>query len=595
MNLIARADLGEPNEVRFDNGNQAVLREQHGADARELLAGLDLQSGVRGSAVILVCGGAAGLKDSSLTRAVAMLGPAVSSAAEAARATVLDGGTSSGVMEITGNARAKRPSAMPVLVGIAPAGLVTYPGGPDGDRVPLEQNHSHFILADSDEWGGETRLLMAVAATRAGTGRVVVVLAGGGELAKAEVVESVRRGWPVFVIPGTGGLADSILELWQIYRTPHRSPAARFLPVLVKDRMPPPLSSIGDADLREIVGEGDIRAVTGAQPGQLARQIAWELQDEPALKSAWQQFATYDHLAARLRATFTWLQAWILLLGVVATLLALIYARVGGQALHWTVVGIPILAAVLIAVAGRRAVGQRWVMLRAAAEAIKAEIYRYRAFAAVDANQLAGPEHVSRQQELAAHLDAIDTRLMQTQASSGPLTPYNGPLPPEMYGAGRDDDGLSPLDAERYLQIRIADQLTYYHGRIRSLDRGRNILQLLAIAAGATGAILAAAGLEVWIGLTSGTSAAALAYLGYLQIDNTIVTYNQAAAKLTGLEREWRARSPTQQNFATLKDLVTRSEAALTTELAGWVQQMSDTVEDLKNRQADAANRIHEG
>ena len=157
---------------------------------------------------------------------------------------------------------------------------------------------------------------------------------------------------------------------------------------------------------------------------------------------------------------------------------------------------------------------------------------------------------------------------MQTQASSGPLTPYNGPLPPEMYGAGRDDDGLSPLDAERYLQIRIADQLTYYHGRIRSLDRGRNILQLLAIAAGATGAILAAAGLEVWIGLTSGTSAAALAYLGYLQIDNTIVTYNQAAAKLTGLEREWRARSLTQQNFATLKDLVTRSEAALTTELA---------------------------
>ena len=372
MNSIARADLGEPNEVRFDNGNQAVLREQHGADARELLAGLDLQSGVRGSAVILVCGGAAGLKDSSLTRAVAMLGPAVSSAAEAARATVLDGGTSSGVMEITGNARAKPPSAMPVLVGVAPAGLVTYPGGPDGDRVPLEQNHSHFILADSDEWGGETRLLMAVAATRAGTGRVVVVLAGGGELAKAEVVESVRRGWPVFVIPGTGGLADSILELWQIYRTPHRSPAARFLPVLVKDRMPPPLSSIGDADLREIVGEGDIQAVTGAQPGQLARQIAWELQDEPALKSAWQQFATYDHLAARLRATFTWLQAWILLLGVVATLLALIYARVGGQALHWTVVGIPILAAVLIAVAGRRAVGQRWVMLRAAAEAIKA-------------------------------------------------------------------------------------------------------------------------------------------------------------------------------------------------------------------------------
>jgi hypothetical protein len=592
VNAIARPDLGEPSEVRFGNGNRAVLREQRGAGPRELLAALDLESGGRGSAVILVCGGADDLKDASLVRAVAMLGPAVSSAAEVAGAAVLDGGTSSGVMEVTGAARAKRPRAMPVLVGVAPAGLVTYPGGPEGDRVPLEQNHSHFVLADSDEWGGETGLLMAVAAARAGNGRVAVVLAGGGEVAKAEVVESVRRGWPVFVIQGTGGLADSILELCRTHRTPHRRPAARLLPGLLEDRMPPPPSSIADADLREIVSGGDIRAVTGAEPGQFARRIAWELQDEPALKSAWQQFATYDHLATRLRATFTRLQAWILLLGVVATLLALIYAQVGGQALHWAVVAIPILAAVLIAVAGRRAVGQRWVMLRAAAEAIKAEIYRYRALAAVDASRLAGGEHASRQQELAAHLDAIDTRLMQTQASSGPLTPYNGPLPPEMYGAGRDDDGLSPLDAERYLQIRVADQLAYYHGRVRSLDRGRNALQLLAIAAGATGAILAAAGLEVWIGLTSGASAAALAYLGYLQIDNTVVTYNQAAAKLAGLEREWRARSPAQRNSAALRDLVTRGEAALTTELAGWVQQMSDTLEDLKNRQAEAADRV---
>ncbi len=259
---------------------------------------------------------------------------------------------------------------------------------------------------------------------------------------------------------------------------------------------------------------GDIRPVTGSEPGQLARRMAWELQDEPVLKATWQRFATYDYLAARLRTAFTRLQTWILLLGVIATLLALIQAQVRNQALHWAVVTIPILTAVLIAVAGRRAVGQRWVMLRAAAEAIKAEIYRYRTLAAGRTSQAAQVEHAAPQQELAAHLDAIETRLMQTEASGGPLTPYDGPLPPEMYGAGRDDDGLSPLDAERYLQIRIADQLAYYHGRIRSLDRRRNTLQLLAIAAGATGAILAAARLEVWIGLTSGASAAALAYFG---------------------------------------------------------------------------------
>lgn len=592
VSATASPDCGKPGEVRFGNANRAVLCEQHGADAPELLAAAGLQSGARGSAVIVVCGGADDLKGALFDRAVAILGPAVSSAAEVTGAAVFDGGTASGVMEITGAARAKRPLALPVLVGVAPAGLVTYPGGSDGDRVPLEENHSHFVLADSDQWGGETGLLMALAAARAGNGRVVVVLAGGGQVAKAEVVQSVRRGWPVFVIQGTGGLADSISELRRTQRAPRRRrPAARLVPAVPKDRVPPS-SVMADAGLREIVSEGDIRVVTGDEPGQFARQVAWELQDEPALKSAWQRFATYDHLATRLRAAFTRLQAWILLLGVTATLLALIYARVGGQALHWAVVAIPILAAVLIAVVGRRAVGQRWVMLRAAAEAIKAEIYRYRALAASDAGQRGGRDHAARQQELAAHLAAVDTRLMQTQASSGPLTPYGGPLPPAMYGAGRDDDGLSPLDAERYLQIRVADQLAYYHGRVRSLDRGRNVLQLLAIAAGAAGAILAAAGLEIWIGLTSGVSAAALAYLGYLQIDNTVVTYNQAAAKLGSLEREWHARSPAQRNAAALKDLVTSSEAILTTELAGWVQQMSDTLEDLKSRQAEAASRI---
>src|SRR5208282_1040418 len=155
-----------------------------------------------------------------------------------------------------------------------------YPGGPDGgDGVPLDQNHSHFVLADSDKWGGETGLLMALAAARAGNGKVVVVLAGGGEVAKAEALQSVRRGWPVFAIAGTGGLADTVLELWRIHRAPQRRSAARWRPGVLKGRTPAPLSLIADADLREVVSDGDIRAVTGDEPGQFARRMAWELQD----------------------------------------------------------------------------------------------------------------------------------------------------------------------------------------------------------------------------------------------------------------------------------------------------------------------------
>jgi len=595
---VANPDRGEPAEIIFSDGNRAVLVEDRGADPGQLLAALGLGSGASGSGAILVCGGADTLTGASLARAREVLGPAVSAAAQVTGAAVFDGGTASGVMAITGAARGRRPWTMPVLVGVAPAGRVSIDTGshPGGDRVSLQENHSHFVLADSSEWGGETGLLIGLSAAYAADGRAVVVLAGGGPLAKAEALESVRRGWPVFVIKDTGGVADEILRWRDPQRTP-RWPAAVWLRLeKFRHPKPPALSSIQDPDLREIVGEGDIRPFDGSEPGQLARQLAWELQDEPVVKEAWRQFATYDYLAARLRKAFTRIQGSILLLGVIATLLALIQAKVGNQVLHWVVVTVPILGAVLVAVAGRRAVGQRWVMLRAAAEAIKAEIYRCRTLAAYRAPQAADPqaadtEHPSPQQELAAQLDHIEARLMHTDASSGPLTPYHGPLPPEMYGAGRDDDGLSPLDAERYLRIRVGDQINYYHGRIASLSRRRNAFQLIAITAGAAGAILAAANLEVWIGLTSAASAALLAYLGYLQVDNTIVTYNQAAANLAGLERGWRALPPT-KDPAAFEDLVKRSEVVLTAEFSGWVQQMSDTMQALKLKQADTASRV---
>jgi hypothetical protein len=175
-------------------------------------------------------------------------------------------------------------------VGVAPAGLVTFPGGPSGNGVPLEENHSHFVLADSTEWGGETGLLMAVAAALAGGRQVVVVLAGGGEVARAETLESVRRGWPVFAIGGTGGLADLILRHRGTYQISGAAPVPRS-PVAAgpgQAYVPPHLSSIEDACVREIVSSGDIRPATGDGPGQLARELARELQDERVLKGAWQ-------------------------------------------------------------------------------------------------------------------------------------------------------------------------------------------------------------------------------------------------------------------------------------------------------------------
>jgi hypothetical protein len=232
------------------------------------------------------------------------------------------------------------------------------------------------------------------------------------------------------------------------------------------------------------------------------------------------------------------------------------------------------------------------VLLRGAGESVKGEIYRYRTRTGIygDARM---PDHdlAARPHVLAEKLGAIEANLMQTEASSGTLAPYDGALPPAMYGSARNDDGLSRLDAARYLEIRIGDQLRYYHGRIAQLDRGRSVFQLVAVAAGGAGAIVAAAGAEIWIGLTTAISGAALSYLAHLQVDNTVVAYNQSASKLARLQREWTALTPQEQDGAALETLVTGGEAVLSTELGGWVQQMNEAIDKLQAEQAEAARQ----
>lgn len=561
-------------QVRFDNGNRATLVQATSVDdAGTLVDALELV-GETGRPVLLVCGGADELQGKAEDLAAGLLGPAVASAAETTSASVVDGGTASGVMALTGAARAERPSALSVLLGVAPSGKVTYPGASQ-DGALLEPHHTHFVLADSPEWGGETGLMIAVAETLADGASVVMVLAGGGVVARAEALEAARRQWPLFVIEGTGGAADEIATAWRTHREPRRRPAAPT-----------------DLGLRRIVDDGDVRLFAGSEPGQLGRRLSWELQDEPVLKNAWRTFATYDELAARLRRTFERFQKSILGLGILATFLALLDNAIGAAALHWTVIAAPIVLSVLIALANRRAAGKRWVVLRAAAESVKGEIYRYRTRTGVYADARHDAEDAAaRSRTLAAQVDLIEAGLMQTEASNAPLNPYRGPLPPEMYGSSRDDDGLSRLKPSRYLQIRIGDQLSYYHGRIRELDRRRGIIQTLAVVAGGSGAILAAAGVEVWIGLTTAISGAGLSYLAYLQVDNTIVAYNQSASRLSRLQREWGAGRADEDDPAVFDMLVTHAEAVLATELGGWVQQMTEALDQLQRQQADAARQ----
>ena len=111
----------------------------------------------------------------------------------------------------------------------------------------------------------------------------------------------------------------------------------------------------------------------------------------------------------------------------------------------------------------------------------------------------------------------------------------------------------------------------------------------LALTAGAAGGLLAAAGFEVLIGLTTAIAANVVAYLGYLQVEPTLVAYNQAAARLEGVRRAWEAQPAAKRDFDSFEKLVADSEGVLATELSGWVQQMNQAIEEAARKSETSA------
>jgi SLOG in TRPM, prokaryote/SMODS and SLOG-associating 2TM effector domain 1/Protein of unknown function (DUF4231) len=576
-------------DVVFGNGNQARLvrasAQDDGKPANllKLLGRLGLQPG---TPVLLLFGGAASLKEAERRVAERAIQGLVG-AARTAGAVIIDGGTQAGVMELAGAVVAAQGRHSPLL-GVAPAGCVAYPGDgmPPEGRVALDANHSQFVLSPGADWGDETDLLVHLAAVLAGGAPVVAVVAGGGRITATEAVMAVRRGWPLFVVEGSGGTADDVARRWRQRRG-------------VRRRVPGWLRRRVDSGMQKIVGDGDLRLVGNDELAQLAGRLAWGLGTDPVAAQVWSRFARYDQAAKRQRATFERLQGAVLLVGVIATLVALsqnALGSLGGDSRPWlggvraVVIALPIVVSVLIATTNQVGAGKRWVLLRAAAESIKRELYRYRTRTGPYNQQppAGRAEPVSSGQALADRVGEIEAVLVKTEASNGALPDYEGLMPPAG-GIAAGDDGLSRLDPARYLTVRVDDQLGWFRSKVTKLEKRLRWFRVVALVAGGVGTLLAATGHAPWIGLTTAVATAIVAHLGYLQIEPTLVAYNQAASRLDDLRMQWSANPAFHTDAKRFEQLVNDAESMLELEQGGWVQQMSKAIEQFASKPPDQA------
>ena len=181
-----------------------------GDDAAVPLAQLGLRRPVP---VLVVSGTTADLEPWLAERLLPMLAGAVAVAAEHGVA-IVTGGTDAGVFHLLGlvlSSAAQRPR---VVVGVAPDALVSSGSGhePEQGRVPVAPQLSVLVRVPGNSWGDETAALSAVVAQLSGSSRVVVLLAGGGDVSRRELVEHLASGRSVVVVAGTGRLADAVAQ-----------------------------------------------------------------------------------------------------------------------------------------------------------------------------------------------------------------------------------------------------------------------------------------------------------------------------------------------------------------------------------------------
>jgi hypothetical protein len=237
----------------------------------------------------------------------------------------------------------------------------------------------------------------------------------------------------------------------------------------------------------------------------------------------------------------------------------------------------------LITAANRFKHGNQWMMLRASAEAIKREIYRYR----TRTTSYGGwaPDQPSPEQQLSRRVQDITQAAMETEANLSTLESYDKKkgFPPYMKAAEGGDDGFKRLTPDRYIEVRLQDQVNYFNRVAVKLGWRIAILQWAVWLIGAVGTYLALVGQQIWVAVMTSMAAALTSYLCYKLSEDKLMKFNQARTELVNVRAWWNALSPNDQaNQENVNTLVERTEQVVKSKLDNWVQLKQNVMEEVR-------------
>jgi len=266
-------------------------------------------------------------------------------------------------------------------------------------------------------------------------------------------------------------------------------------------------------------------------------------------------------------------------------------------------------AAVLVSVDGLLNAKGRWRQLRSGAGSLESMIWCYRTrvgdFELTTANiSSQEPETAMRNALIAWRKNLMTGGDLQLSGFSRTYSPRifthhqfpeSGPLRPE-----DTDDYYSPVQPQKYIELRILPSIAFFQRRTPSYSRQRYCVKVVLLLCTLAATIFSYHELAHWvIGVTSG-AAALTSWQEYTDVGRKIERYTHAAISLRNVLSWWKSLSEVEKASKTnISELIHSAERIISEERLAWMStaheaQQATTTEQSSKKEKEKADQMLE-
>lgn len=316
----------------------------------------------------------------------------------------------------------------------------------------------------------------------------------------------------------------------------------------------------------------------------------------PILEIAWRKFAQYDAVSVKRTAAYTRLRQWIAIFGLLATLFAILttispenFSEIGKFALKVLLISSPIIASVLAAFTNKFFATGDWLITRAGAEETLKDIYLYRTIL---------QKNPKRREWLEKNLTQIQRSVYRGMNGELVMEAYKGEVPPTPRFNPKDpnsDSGFHDLTGDEYFKFRLESELNWHIKKVNQKQTERTRLQLLILASGAAGAILAALGGEftLWVALAASLTTTLLGWQELKNLDLVVRNYSKVIMELSIISDHWKNLEAEERTDTEFYKMVKSTEEILWSRNVEYIKAMQEALQESNlDEEAKLINRI---